>query len=565
MTVDKNNGLDELPSAADANGERKSAAIDEVQSKKHLAQNWLSGAVTVALLTASAYGIAFAYEWGYAQYFGIPVSLVEVSLGSFLVVAVMAIILYLPVNLLVLLLPTNTTPMRRLLIRIMIAMFLFIMVSAFSAFYWPVMLVTFLGFVVPVIGVELILPFIQARKRKMSFRQAVEVQEKIDVSVKSLMDIIGNLGQGQGSRVLIFFSVILIIGFLAMLVGGAEARHKRVFPVVELSSGMASKAVIVSIQGNRLLCMPLDDEKKELKRELIVINMDEGMVHMKMKKIGPLKLAPEEEPSNQDSPLPENQPESGAVIPSGADAQPQSLSIEEPNVVKASTASWWTAIGTMSLAVVTVFAVFIEKFLRWWRRPRLHLSIRTAPPDCQKINDMLKSASGSIDYIPTYFYRLLIENIGRSTAEQVEVYISNLRIRDKSIGDYTPVKNFMPLNLVWSHRDQQSVKVSVRIPRGISKHCDFFHAREPELREKHARLLERLPERYPHTLICLETSVRPNNLSHILRPSNYKATLKVASANAQLVEKEVEIDLKPRWFDSESVMFSKGCVVKILD
>jgi len=41
--------------------------------------------------------------------------------------------------------------------------------------------------------------------------------------------------------------------------------------------------------------MPLDEQNKQLKRELIVIPIDKTPVETHLRKIGPLKLAPEEE------------------------------------------------------------------------------------------------------------------------------------------------------------------------------------------------------------------------------------------------------------------------------
>jgi hypothetical protein len=47
-------------------------------------RNWLSEGVLLALSTAVAYGVAFAFETGYADYFGYPWWLIQVDLGKLL-------------------------------------------------------------------------------------------------------------------------------------------------------------------------------------------------------------------------------------------------------------------------------------------------------------------------------------------------------------------------------------------------------------------------------------------------------------------------------------------------
>ncbi len=67
-------------------------AVNKSKEGKSVGERILSEAFLLAVLTASGYLAAYAYQWSYLKYFGIPAYMVDVSLGLVLLTTLVALV-----------------------------------------------------------------------------------------------------------------------------------------------------------------------------------------------------------------------------------------------------------------------------------------------------------------------------------------------------------------------------------------------------------------------------------------------------------------------------------------
>jgi hypothetical protein len=231
-------------------------------------------------------------------------------------------------------------------------------------------------------------------------------------------------------------------------------------------------------------------------------------------------------------------------------------------LTETSTVEWVTAIGTVAAAVVALFlAVFGDWFYRLIWRPILDIRIEEQPPDCSYIPTNFKTASQA----GCCYLRIRVYNIGKVTAESVEVFAESLERKED--GTFKPVRDFLPLNLVWSHFFPPVVYFP-KIPPGgeVFKHCDLGHIIDPVVR---SRLPAEDGEDHPSlkaysskTLMSLSLISRPNSGSHLIPPGVYRLRLGAVAANADLKWKTVEINLTGKWSPKELDMLGREILVK---
>jgi len=131
-----------------------------------------------------------------------------------------------------------------------------------------------------------------------------------------------------------------------------------------------------------------------------------------------------------------------------------------------------TAVGTLILAVVAIFGGSIG---RWIRRPKLNINLKPHPPDCQKIP--IRNTTTGQDLAECYYFRIWVENKGRTSAKNVEVFAKELKKKNES--KFEKVSLFCPMNLTWSHFGEMLFPA---IHPGMGKHCDVFHIVHPSKR-----------------------------------------------------------------------------------
>lgn len=224
-------------------------------------------------------------------------------------------------------------------------------------------------------------------------------------------------------------------------------------------------------------------------------------------------------------------------------------------------ADWLVAIGTLALAVVTVYQ---DRLRARVQRPRMCASTNTAPPNCIAL-DATIVAQGNEHRLPVshtiraVYGRLWVHNEGNTTALSVEVYAQTLR-RKRADGGWDEIKDFAPMNLTWS---DVGGAYFPRISPGMGKHCDLLEVVDP------GRLVELGIPRTKPGLDQNKTSLRvlliaqPNHDGNIIGPGEYELLVIIAAENAEPVPIRVGITLTGAWFTDEDQMRRDGLGVRI--
>ena len=218
----------------------------------------------------------------------------------------------------------------------------------------------------------------------------------------------------------------------------------------------------------------------------------------------------------------------------------------------------WTpraqVVGAIATTLGVLVALFQGSFWLWWRRPILHLVVDEPP-------HKTTFTSGHITICDCYFTRVAVSNVGKSTAEKVEVLAGRLFKRDES-GEFHRIRDFPSINLKWSH----ILGTELSIAPGMQKPCDLgflasyrlgatFVGNELLTADENAR--QRLQVDPSLKLFAFELQVRPNHARHILPPGEYCIELTIGGTNAALIRRGVRIKFTGEWFDSENEMIER--------
>jgi hypothetical protein len=150
-----------------------------------------------------------------------------------------------------------------------------------------------------------------------------------------------------------------------------------------------------------------------------------------------------------------------------------------------------------------------------------------------------------------------ITNVGRSTANRVQVFAARLERRHAD-EQFHQESFFLPMNLLWSHT---GAVYSDGIAPEMGQHCDLGIIYSPAIPSD---LINR-PDRIPAGKTCLqlETEVRPFTGSSHLEPGDYRLWLRIAASNAKPEDVCVRISLPGDWYDDEEEMLSHGVGVSV--
>ncbi len=237
----------------------------------------------------------------------------------------------------------------------------------------------------------------------------------------------------------------------------------------------------------------------------------------------------------------------------------------DSSLMEIGTVGQWAAAAITFLAVLV--ALFKDELLRWWRRPKLAVSIPMRPPDCQKttLNYTVQHPTLLHASADCYYLRLWIENMGKTRAERVQVFAAKL-LRKNSDRSFMQVEDFFPMNLRWTHGQPGSL-APVIFADGISSemgmHCDLGHLIDPA---HYADLGQTLPAVVAgQTILALDLEVAPNTKSHLIPPGVYQLYLRIAAANCKPITRVIELNITGRWFADQDHMFSDGIGIRVVD
>lgn len=225
-------------------------------------------------------------------------------------------------------------------------------------------------------------------------------------------------------------------------------------------------------------------------------------------------------------------------------------------------------IATTAIAVGTflaiIVALFRDEITALWRRPKIETRIKLSAPDCHLTRLIQRDIkTGEIlAKMDCYYLRLWIENAGRIRAEQVQVFVASLS-KKQADGTYKRNKDFLPMNLKWSHASPLDPVIFTSLNPKMGRHCDLGHIIDPD----HGSLfaLDQSGAQEGETTISLDLEFEPATYSHLIPPGDYRIELLIGGANFRPVRKRLELAHTGEWYPSEDRMFSDGLGLTVLD
>jgi hypothetical protein len=170
-------------------------------------------------------------------------------------------------------------------------------------------------------------------------------------------------------------------------------------------------------------------------------------------------------------------------------------------------------------------------------------------------------AGGGVWKGDRYFVRIKVENVGKTRAEKVQVSASKLAKRGLD-GKFVDIPTTLPLDLKWANsRPEAVVTILDGISSKMSAFCDVISLWNP------ANPYLRRPAGTPGdvTVGQLELEVRPPNDTDLLPPGTYRLTMRIAAANFEPIDKELEFKHTGAWTDDDVTMRRDNLVVSLED
>jgi hypothetical protein len=136
------------------------------------------------------------------------------------------------------------------------------------------------------------------------------------------------------------------------------------------------------------------------------------------------------------------------------------------------------------LIIFTTFAVlFHSVFIKnnyssYRQRPIIDLILNFREPDCHltETHVRFQTTSNQIGRIeiPTYYLRLRVHNLGKTTLKNVEAILEKVEKNGKEL------TSFLPLTLIWALTEVQANRGLTQIPQGTFRTLDLLNLMKPE-------------------------------------------------------------------------------------
>ncbi len=231
-----------------------------------------------------------------------------------------------------------------------------------------------------------------------------------------------------------------------------------------------------------------------------------------------------------------------------------------------SKSGWLSPPGISAIATVifAFIAFFKDTLLKRWNRPKLRAELKRQPPDTSFIYNSAWS--------PSLYFRLKVWNKGVTAADKVEVYAKKLQKKEgKEFQDFI---DFLPMNLTWSHLQENENIYLPTIPPKTFKHCDLGHIealpfsvdspiwniviRTNALFKNNSDLNE--SSKY----FVLSKPITANNYENYLPKGEYLLTLVLSAANSTPREIRIRIIHNGMWFEDLEKFLTDGSFVEII-
>jgi len=249
-----------------------------------------SDAIIAVIIPIAGYYTAFRYESGYAKYFGMPTTFIDVDLSE--VLSLVGLLLMVFIGAIGYMdfratLFKEKNPITRAIGRILFP-FLLLFLVIYASDLKGISLYFMLFFIFGILFVEFILPLFSQRKIK-GYKNKLERQEQKDEMHKSIMS--SWLTSYSEGRSLFKYAVIVLTIFSLFFMdtlGGAYARHQSSFLILKSNPEL----VVLRKYSGKFICAEFDREKKEILNVFYLKNLDrvanEG-IKIATEVVGPLR------------------------------------------------------------------------------------------------------------------------------------------------------------------------------------------------------------------------------------------------------------------------------------
>lgn len=209
------------------------------------------------------------------------------------------------------------------------------------------------------------------------------------------------------------------------------------------------------------------------------------------------------------------------------------------------------------LIIFTTFAVLFhsvfikDNFSSYRRRPVIDLLLNFNEPDCHLTETHIRFQTttnqvGRIE-IPTYYLRLRVRNLGKTTLKNVEAILEKVEKNGKEL------TSFLPLTLIWALTEVQANRGLTQIPQGTFRTLDLLNLMKPEQTQQITD--ERYQAMVGKMAVC--SVVQPNTNSDILEKGKYTFYLSVVSENQEPYFAKFSVKYDGLWSDDIKTMFKK--------
>jgi hypothetical protein len=261
-----------------------------MDNQSNRTQTLISEGLLLAAIPVIAHSIAFLYELGYCQFFGIPTFLISISATAIFIAAgtmlSIAWPIYSIINLCSMLVDPLSTPLIRAVTRIFIVTVPLIALLFLFGLDWPELYtaaLTVLFIVILEFGTPLL-----AQRGKGNFSEKLRYQEEFESQQKKshLSNVFSRLGV---SSAIVFVTLIYSL-FIAYSCGRAAAKKQESFLVLKETSNVA----VLRIYGDNLVGAAYDGKSKKLTGEFLLRKVgDASSDSLTLQKIGHLSAKTE--------------------------------------------------------------------------------------------------------------------------------------------------------------------------------------------------------------------------------------------------------------------------------
>ncbi len=248
-------------------------------------KSWLTEGVTIALIPVIGYAVAFAYQWGYANYFGIPPEVIAISISGVFIAGVLAgglcFGLFFLSDVIYDLLPEK----RNFVMARLVQYGDLYLISAFLLFisppHWQFWLVP-LCVVVAQLWDDFGRPLLTQRDKK-SYEEKVTAQWQANDKRKPQIALVMSKYGRSNIRAVLLMIMLLLITFQ---VGHSVAMRRTFYLIDEQKPSTA----ILAIYGNRYVSTNYSNTNGVFSSVMRIAYLAEGSaMELSWKKIGPLK------------------------------------------------------------------------------------------------------------------------------------------------------------------------------------------------------------------------------------------------------------------------------------